>query len=80
MKTLASSTAPFNMAIYCRNTNVSSFTKGFASFWDLNVMLLVIVDRNVDIVSALKWLPCTNACMCAVFHCICICMCSLYSN
>ena len=29
-----------------------------------------------NIVSAPKWLPCMNACMCAVFHCICICMCS----
>ena len=33
-----------------------------------------------NIVFAPKWLPCMNACMCAVFHCICICMCSLYSN
>ena len=32
---------------------------------------------NKNIVSARKWLPCMNACMCAVFHCIlCICMCS----
>ena len=31
---------------------------------------------NKNIVSAPKWLPCLNACMCAVFHCICICMCS----
>ena len=31
---------------------------------------------NKNIVSAPKWLPCMNACMCAVFHCICICMCS----
>ena len=30
---------------------------------------------NKNIVSAPKWLPCMNACMCAVFHCICICMC-----
>ena len=29
---------------------------------------------NKNIVSAPKWLPCMNACMCAVFHCICICM------
>ena len=29
-----------------------------------------------NIVSAPRWLPCMNACMCAVFHCICICMCS----
>ena len=33
-----------------------------------------------NIVSAPKWLPCMNASVCAVFHCICICMCSLYSN
>ena len=31
---------------------------------------------NKNIVSAPKWLPCINDCMCAVFHCICICMCS----
>ena len=31
---------------------------------------------NKNIVSAPKWLPCMNTCMCAVFHCICICMCS----
>ena len=31
---------------------------------------------NKNIVSAPKWLPCMNACMWAVFHCICICMCS----
>ena len=30
---------------------------------------------NKTIVSAPKRLPCMNACMCAVFHCICICMC-----
>ena len=26
-----------------------------------------------NIVPVLKWLPCMNACMCAVFHCICMC-------
>ena len=31
---------------------------------------------NINIVSAPKWLPCMNAYMCAVFHCICMCMCS----
>ena len=36
--------------------------------------------RVPEIKSVPKWLPCMNACMCAVFHCICICMCSLYSN
>ena len=28
-------------------------------------------NKNI-IVCAPKWLPCMNACMCAVFHCICI--------
>ena len=32
--------------------------------------------KKTNIVSAPKWLPCMNACMCAVFHCICIRMCS----
>ena len=35
-----------------------------------------VCEWNKNIVSAPKWLPCMNACMCAVFHCICICMCS----
>ena len=30
---------------------------------------------NKNIVSAPKWLPCMNACMCVVFHCICIYVC-----
>ena len=30
---------------------------------------------NKNIVSVLKWLPCMNACMCALFHCICIYVC-----
>ena len=35
-----------------------------------------VCEWNKNIVSAPKWLPCMNACMCTVFHCICICMCS----
>ena len=31
-----------------------------------------VCEWNKNIVSAQKWLPCMNACMCAVFHCICI--------
>ena len=35
-----------------------------------------VCDWNKNIVSAPKRQPCMNACMCTVFHCICVCMCS----
>ena len=34
-----------------------------------------VTEIKKNIVSAPKWLPCMNACMCAIFHCICICKC-----